>query len=150
MAVRVFEACSLIKGYHERHSDVVPAFPHAPEAPDVFVRAPKEWMDAHGYTRSMGCWRLNQSLYGRRTAGGNFRDFFEKTVREFKNTDFDRCPEEQCLYRCKLTNVALLRHVDDEKTHGPDEIHDGVLDEIEKQLLTKRGERMFSGSKDHT
>ena len=77
-AVRVFEAVSLIKGYHERHSDVVSAFPHAPEEDDVFTQAPKEWMEAHGKTRAMGCWRLVRSPYGRRTAGCNFRDFFER------------------------------------------------------------------------
>ena len=147
-AVRVFEAVSLIKGYRDRHSDVVSASPHAPEEADVFMQAPKEWMEAHGKTLAMGCWRLVRSLYGRRTAGGNFRDFFEKTMKEVKNTDFDRCPEEPCLYRDKLSDVALLHHVDDEKTHGPDKLHDGILDEIEKQLLTKRGDRMISGSKD--
>lgn len=53
--------------------DVVSALPHAEEERvNVYMRAPKGWINQAWERRAGIVWRLVKSLYGRRTAGANF------------------------------------------------------------------------------
>ena len=145
-AVRVMECVALLRGYSEIHSDIVSAFIHAEEPDLVFMMPPKEWCILRGKTPGAGLWRLEKALYGRRTAGGNFRDHFESIVTAIG--DYQRCPQEPTLFFSKTTRVALLHHVDDIKSHGPPAAHEQMLNQCDEHLLTKRGKPTQAGGPD--
>ncbi len=74
----MLEAYAVLTGLPMFTLDVVSAFPHAPEArDDVFMWPPKEWV---GDTDVIMAWWEQTALYGRQTAGADFRDYFEVCV----------------------------------------------------------------------
>lgn len=52
-------------------------FPHAEARENVYMRAPKGKINQDWNNCAGTVWKLAESLYGRRTAGANFRDLFE-------------------------------------------------------------------------
>ena len=73
--------------------DVVSAFPHADESSEwIVVRPPQEFVDEFWRRRKAGeysdfpdqgvpGWYMLKALYGRRTAGADFRDYLGKVLR---------------------------------------------------------------------
>ena len=105
--------------------DVVSAFPHADEALDtIMVVPPLEWTQRYredfGLPTADPIWKMKKALYGRRSAGANFFDHFERVVTSI--ADFKRGIREPCLYHSKSLNVVLTHHVDDGRMVGPPEI----------------------------
>ena len=62
--------------------DICSAFPHAREDADVWMMPPKEWFQLNDGMEGM-VWFMLRALYGRRTGGPNFRDWFESQLVEY-------------------------------------------------------------------
>ena len=90
ISVRVVEAKALVSGYGILRADICCAFPHAVEKDTVYMRPPREWCDTYvskdGVSGHEYQWLLVMSLYGRRTAGANWREHFEKVMKQFSHT----------------------------------------------------------------
>ena len=66
--------------------------------------------------------RLDGDLYGRRTAGSVYRDELEQILVERLPADkfrFKRGVKDPCIYRCEVSGVILIHHVDDIRACGP-------------------------------
>ena len=99
------------------------AFPHAEEDECCALKPPDEWFESfvppdEGYDPYDYVWMLLKSLYGRRTAAGNWDKFLEKTLKEICPT-IARCEKEPCLYYDQATKMVLLQHLDDLSFVGP-------------------------------
>ncbi len=77
--------------------------------------------------------QLTLNLYGRRTAGANWRELFSDTLTKVPVVQFARSKHDQCLYVCELTGAVLTHHADDVRAVGP---HDVVVKSME-QFKTK-------------
>ena len=122
--------------------DVVSAFPHAEEQNEkIFMWPPAEWLqrdDVRDWMAKQGLqpnqvvWHLLRALYGRRSAGANFRDFLEAIMGTMDGFNFKRGDEEPCAYYDSQRGVRMLHHIDDGRVAGPRESHDAI--EVVKQL----------------
>ena len=66
-------------------------------------------------------WQLPQALYGRRTAGSNFRDFWEALICALPDVAMVRGKLEPCAYRSTTTDLVVIHHVDDGRLCGNQE-----------------------------
>ena len=104
--------------------DVVSAYPHSPESREnVYMRPPKEW---NYHDKDKMVWWMRSALYGRRSAGANFRDFLEEIIMATPMLGMVRGVTEPCCY-CSSTGedeLRLTHHIDDgrivaNREHGP-------------------------------
>jgi hypothetical protein len=115
--------------------DIGSAFPHAEEDTETYLRPPKEWkMFFDGSEDDV--WILKRSLYGRRSAGANFRDKWEEVVRAYAkeaNTTVMRGDIDPTIFTLPYLHLSVTCHIDDGRAIGPTE----VLEDF-KQFLLKR------------
>jgi hypothetical protein len=94
----------------------VSAFPHAPEArDDVFMWPPKEWVSDSDVIM---VWWEQTALYGRQTAGADFRDYFEVCVTQVGSPALRRGVREPTLHKEIDGGVVLTHHIDDVRVVG--------------------------------
>ncbi len=123
--VRVLESKALLSNYGILRADICCAFPHAKEKEKVYMRPAKEWceefVDEDGTSGYDYVWLLVMSLYGRRTAGANWREHFEMVMKKFSPT-LERDLRDPCLFHDRRLDLDLVHHVDDLAMTGPDEV----------------------------
>jgi hypothetical protein len=114
IAHRIIEYFAVINSYMIDYFDIVSAFPHAPESSEwVIVRPPQEFVEAFLAEVEAGkrpdwpageipYWRMLRSLYGRRSAGANFRDLFQGVLLDI---GFVRSDHDPCLYSWQRNTV---------------------------------------------
>jgi hypothetical protein len=118
----MFEAMAAIHGWSTVFFDVVSAFLHAWEDnQQVYMMPPKEWFELRDILVGSCVWRMVRSLYGRRTAGANFRDAWEQVLLgyEVNGERFQRGTTEPCVYTLKSAFLTVSHHVDDGRIMGP-------------------------------
>ena len=126
--------------------DAMSAFLHAPEKSEmIFMRAPDEWADMQGLAHGATVWQLLKSLYGRRTAGANFRDLLEAVVIAVPGMDFQRGNAEPCIYFSKEASAAVIHHVDDGIVSGTAQATSAVVAWCSKYILLKLSPPIQSG-----
>ena len=137
-------SCALFEYFTVAHElvmvvfDAMSAFLHAPEKSDmVFMKAPDEWCDMVGIPKGSTVWEMLKSLYGRRTAGANFRDLFEAIMISVPGMDFVRGNAEPCFYFSDKAKTGIIHHVDDGKVSGTMQTTNAVVAWSSKYLLLK-------------
>ena len=93
--------------------DVVSAFPHSPDNIDnIYMRPPREWRYS-GQERMV--WWMRTSLYGRRSAGANFRDHLEDIALATPQMHIVRGSAEPCAFRdtSESASLRMTHHIDD-------------------------------------
>ena len=149
ITTRLVEVKALIEKTPIIRADVISAFVHADEKELVYMKPPKEWCDR--YKDSQGIdgkdyvWRLERSLYGRRSAGANWREHFEAVVKGYP-VMVERSEYDPCLYICESEKWAMVHHVDDLTLTGPEENIERFINYLGTQLLMKRGPLEYPGS----
>ena len=129
--------------------DVVSAFPHAGEPNEkIYMRPPIEWSQREDVvqwladnqlTHGTVVWHLLRALYGRRSAGANFRDFWEAIICTMDQFKFARGDEEPCIYYDSSSGVRIIHHIDDGRIAGPRSGSPASLaiQELSKYMLLK-------------
>ena len=129
------EIKATLKNYPMLNFDVVSAFPHAAEDNEfVFMVPPREWVEADPENRAGVLWRMLKALYGRRTAGARFRDFFEAVLTQLQ---FVRGNSEPCLFVRRDWDVVLTHHVDDGRLVGPSARIQETVEHMQRFMLLK-------------
>ena len=141
------DARAIVKGYGMICFDVVSAFPHSGEMTDgIYMWPPDEWRakferevweDKHpGFTlEDVPVWQMVKSLYGRRTAGANFRDYFEESVK--LKDGYVRGDKEPCLFYNSSEDNAVTHHIDDGRMCGPDHSMNDLVSHLAGHMLLK-------------
>ena len=123
----LLEALCTIRGHSMAGFDIVSAFPHADESSEwIVVRPPQEFVDEFWRRRKAGeysdfpdqgvpGWYMLKALYGRRTAGADFRDYLEKVQ---TGLGFTRGISDPCVYYHKDRNLVVTHHIDDGRVIG--------------------------------
>jgi hypothetical protein len=153
---RAFEFRAVYKKYNIVRYDVVSAFPHAEEKRDVYMRAPPEYLYEFQRRRQAGEYqellhvekpliKLVGSLYGRRTASADFRDYMEEAVLA-ADGQYVRGILEPTLYYSENHDTAMTHHVDDGTICGPDDRMMGLIENLMKFMLLKYGDFEGPGS----
>jgi len=125
--------------------DVVSEFVHAHEKEIMtFLEAPDEWKAMQSGMDDL-VWQLVQSLYGKRTAGTNFRDFWEAIMCSVPDHNYVRGDVEPCLYHSESHHVNLLHHVDDGRVCGPQNALNELIAFLSLYLLLKISEPISTG-----
>ena len=84
------------------------AFIHAQEKEiKCFMEPPSEWLEKHAEGKDL-VWQLVQSLYGKRTAGASYRDFWEALVCSIPGHEYTQGEIESCLYHSEAAQVNIL------------------------------------------
>ena len=113
----------------------------------AFLIAPNEWYDMHGLERDGDMFlELHKNLYGRRPAGANLREHFEKVLKSLPGSKFRRGVHEPCLYFCPQLNLVLVHHVDDFRATGPPEGLKMLGEHLKECLFLKLGDPEGVGS----
>ncbi|CAE8645088.1 unnamed protein product [Polarella glacialis] len=107
-----------------------------------------KWVDkcSKGLRKSRDIvWRLDGNLYGRRTAGAVYRHELEEILTnrlKDQGYAFVRGQKDPTTYSCQITQIWLLRHIDDFRATGPPEALLKLFrDEgLAKHLDLKRGD----------
>jgi len=124
--------------------DVISAFPHAPESNDsVFMYPPAEW-DASMYKERM-VWWMRSSLYGRRSAGANFRDYLESVIISTPDFAMIRGDAEPCCYRSGSTDARLTHHIDDGRIVASEPVGNELIVHLATYLLLKVTTPIYPG-----
>ncbi len=63
--------------------------------------------------------QLKANLYGRRTAGRNWRDKFEFALKQVPDANFKRSTADPCVFVDQSTGAVVTHHVDDIRGTGP-------------------------------
>ena len=128
--------------------DVVSAFPHAAEnSENIYMEAPEELdRTEFGFAAEddIVLW-MHQSLYGRRTAGANFRDLFEEVMLAAPPGDFQLGMSEPCAYHSKASDTRATHHIDDGRALGPAEALDTLIIHLATSMLFKVSDRITPG-----
>ena len=94
--------------------DVVAAFPHAGESSDsIFMWPPAEWCIENNVEIGSFVWHMLRSLYGRGSAGANFRTLHEAIIVSVPGLELKMLHHEPCTYFCIKTKSMILHHIDD-------------------------------------
>lgn len=117
--ISVFEYHVAVNNYPSVDFDVGSAFLHAlEENEEVYMDPPEEWF-AEDETRRGRIWWMKRSLYGRQTAGRDFREFFEAVLMNMPGAGFTQSEADVCMYYSPVFDLALIHHVDDGRLGGP-------------------------------
>jgi hypothetical protein len=155
LASNIFEAATLRRGLVSWSADVVSAFPHAGESELCYMRVPKEFAEAAYplYEAALGGLeyedvedgsmvrlRLDANVYGRRTGPRNFREEFEKRVKNLQGFRFERSSFEPCLYYDRESQAMILHHVDDMRVAAKDNDIEELIQQLSACFWLKPGE----------
>ena len=144
----IVEYYAAVTGYPMVVFDVVSAFIHAAEQDDkIFMEPPDEWFEKHSIERGTMVWHMIRALYGRRTAGSDFRDLFEALVCSAKQRGFKKCEAEPCFYFNEQTRELVSHHIDDGRIVGPSSEISATLAYLARYLLLKCSQEITSGCK---
>jgi len=126
--------------------DIVSAFIHALEQnPNVFMRPPLEWYKANKIEVGTMVWHMLHNLYGRKSAGATFRDFWESVVCSTPKAEIVRLENEPCMYYSEKTKVQLVHHVDDARLTGPEDAQRQVTAHLSRFMLMELSEPVKEG-----
>ena len=131
-----------MRGYPMVCFDVVSAFLHAEEKADVFMWTPKDYFDLRPEL-SCKIWRLKRALYGRRTAGADFRDFYEDVLTKW--TGMLRGTTDPCLYHDRARDLTVTHHIDDGRVTGPPKVLKEFIAYLKKHMLVKVSPLIWPG-----
>lgn len=110
------------------------------------MRPPDEWINKFGgKDGARKVWRLTQSLYGRRTAGAQFRDLFEMILCSEPFLGMVRGQHEPCGFFGKEAKILTFHHVDDGRIAGGHEAFTGLFIHFTGYLLLKVGNPIQEG-----
>ena len=140
----IMEAMSVYKNMPMVCFDVVSAFPHAAESSEnIFMWPPLEW-DSSAYAVAM-VWHMHQSLYGRRPACANFRDWFEEVLIGMSRAEMKRGDSQPCGYRSEPLDAALTHHIDDGRVVASSESIKLILVHLAEYMLLKVSDEIVPG-----
>ena len=135
--------------------DVVAAFPHAGENdPEIFMWPPLEWLRDNARAvnaEDPDVWHMLGSLYGRQTAGANFRDDVEEIVKGTPGfAKVVRGMIEPALFKLEgaegATEALLTHHIDDGRViAGTIEVAARVVDHLGKFYVLKVSNPQWQG-----
>ena len=124
--------------------DVVSAFPHASEsAENIYMDPPKEWTGQSSSDPYV--WKMEKSLYGRRSAGANFRDYLEEVVLAAPKFEMIRGDSEPCCYRSQPMQTALTHHIDDGRIVAPEASGLLIIQHLATYMLLKISDMIVPG-----
>ena len=156
---KVLEVYSLKVGMPRVKADLTSAFLIAKDQGDdkgqpVMMRPPAEWLEDYEswllrqskkvqfelshVPKEQIVWQVDGNLYGRQPAAASYRDRLEEILLHKLPKDkysFSRGKLDACVYKCKLTNIVLIHHIDDFDVCGPDV----MLDDLLKVQFPKNG-----------
>jgi len=134
----IFDFYACLHNLNVISMDAVSAYLHAKESKDdCFMYPPVEWEEHNNIKSGSKIWKLEQSLYGRRTAGCQFRDFFEALATACPELQLVRGHHEPCGYFSREHNLLILHHVDDIRMCGPHHSMTMVIQHMSQYLLLK-------------
>ena len=81
--------------------------------------------------------QLKANLYGRRTAGRNWRDKIEAVIKQVPETNFKRSASDPCVFGDQITGAVVTHHVDDIRGTGPAELCLRVIEYLSSQLWVR-------------
>ena len=140
----IMELLCVVRGWAMYHFDVVSAFPHAQEVrDDIFVRPPPEWSPP---SSEPVVWRMRQALYGRRPAGANFRDYFERVVCEMRGFSFKRGIAEPAAYHDEVSGTVLTHHIDDGRVCADSSVASALFAGLSRHLVLKISPAILEGT----
>jgi hypothetical protein len=143
MANNMLELYALMSGLPMRTFDVVSAFVHAPEnRVDVFMWPPREWINP--YYEAM-VWHELTALYGRQTAGADFRDYFEDCTSEVAEPKMRRGVREPAVFRELDGQTVMSHHIDDGRMVGTLEKMNKLIAGLAEFLLLKVSDPIVTG-----
>eukprot|EP00971_Amphidinium_carterae_P093519 1850764-Amphidinium_carterae.1 len=126
--------------------DIVSAFIHAKENNEqIYMQAPPEWKELKG-SGAAEVLKLQQVLYGRRSAPAAFRDHLEMVLATSPWHELKRGTLEPCVFTCEQTGLRVSHHVDDLRACGPTKALHDFINHITKYLLTKSGPKLTNGT----
>jgi hypothetical protein len=118
----------------------VSAFLHAWECDDeVYMQPAKEWFELRNPPVGSCVWRMARNLYGRRTAGANFRDAWEQVLLgyEVDGETFERGTTKPCVFFLWKACLTVNHHVDDGRIKGPRQEVLKFIEYIKTKVLLK-------------
>ena len=148
---KVLEVYSLKTGLPRVKVDLTSAFLIAKDSGDdkgqpVMMRPPAEWLEEYdewllkqskevqaelgNVPKESIVWQVDGNVYGRQPAAASYRDRLEEILLRQLPKDkysFSRGKLDACVYKCKLTGIVLIHHIDDFDVCGPEEMTDDLL-----------------------
>ena len=123
--------------------DVCSAFLHADEGAETYVYPPKQCNSRGMAKSSTALWKLLRSLCGRRTAGSNFRDWFEEAMKAY---GFLRGSSEPALCYHPEKKLTCTHHVDDGRCIGPVKELKEFQEYLRTTMLVKMSDLVLPGT----
>ena len=148
---KVLEVYSLKTGLPRVKVDLTSAFLIAKDSGDdrgqpVMMRPPAEWLEEFDtwllkqpkavqeelskVPKEHLVWQVDGNIYGRQPAAASYRDRLEDILLNKLPKDqysFKRGKLDACIYKCKLTGIVLIHHIDDFDICGPEEMTNDLL-----------------------
>ena len=154
-SLKNLEVYSLLNRFPRAKADLTSAFLIARDSGDdqgqpTCLRPPQEWLDDYdtwllkqdtqvqqdlaNVPKQHIVWQVDGNIYGRQPAAAAYRQELENILLhklDGAKYKFQRGKVDACVYRCKLSGVILIHHIDDFDVCGPAE---AVKDLLEVQL----------------
>ena len=149
VSLKIMELKALDRKWPMFNGDVTCAYPHAEETAMIAVRCPPEYkawakqqiedglLDMPEEELDDCVLQLKTNLYGRRTAGRNWRDKFEEVIKQVPEKNFKRSASDPCVFVDQITGAVVTHHVDDIRGTGPTELCEKVIEYLSSQLWVR-------------